>query len=61
VQADQIQPELSVSQVLTYHHGQNELTIEAEIELDVREAPLRELLPPRAQGLTPSRASTPRA
>ena len=44
VQADQIQPELTVSEVLTYHHGQNELTIEAEIELDVREAPLRELL-----------------
>ncbi len=44
VQADQIQPELTVSQVLTYHHGQNELTIDAEIELDVREAPLRELL-----------------
>jgi len=44
VQADQIQPELTVSQVLTYHHGQNELAIEGEIELDVREAPLRELL-----------------
>jgi hypothetical protein len=44
VQADQIQPELSVSEVLAYHHGQNELAIEAEIELDVREAPLRELL-----------------
>lgn len=44
VQADQIQPELSVSEVLWYHHGQNELALEAEIELDVREAPLRELL-----------------
>jgi hypothetical protein len=44
VQSDQIQPELTVSEVLTYHHGQNELAIEAEIELDVREAPLRELL-----------------
>ncbi len=44
LQADQILPELTVSQVLAYHHGQNELTIEAEIELDVREAPLRELL-----------------
>ena len=44
VQADQIQPELTVSEVLSYHHGQNELTIEAEFELDVREAPLRELL-----------------
>ena len=44
VQADQIQPELTVSEVLAYHHGQNELAIEAEIELDVREAPLRELI-----------------
>ncbi|TAK90436.1 MAG: hypothetical protein EPO07_20400 [Verrucomicrobia bacterium] len=44
VQADQIQPELTVSEVLAYHHGQNELAIEVEIELDVREAPLRELL-----------------
>lgn len=44
VQADQIQPELTVSEVLAYHHGQNELAIDAELELDVREAPLRELL-----------------
>jgi len=44
IQADQIQPELSVSEVLTYHHGENDLAIEAELELDVREAPLRELL-----------------
>lgn len=44
VQADQIQPELTVSQVLAYHLGQNELAIDAEFELDVREAPLRELL-----------------
>ena len=44
IQADQILPELSVSEVIVYHHGANELSIEAEIELDVREAPLRELL-----------------
>jgi len=44
VQADQIQPELSVSEILAYHHGQNELVIDAELEFDVREAPLRELL-----------------
>lgn len=44
IQADQILPELTVSQVLAYHHGENELAIDAEIELDVREAPLRELL-----------------
>ena len=44
IQADQILPELGVSEVLAYHHGENELAIDAEIELDVREAPLRELL-----------------
>jgi hypothetical protein len=44
IQADQIQPELAASEVVTYHRGQNELVIEAELELDVREAPLRELL-----------------
>lgn len=43
VQADQIQPELTVSEVLAYHHGENELAIDAELELEVREAPLREL------------------
>ena len=44
IQADQILPELSVSELLTYHLGENELAVEAEIELDIREAPLRELL-----------------
>jgi tetratricopeptide (TPR) repeat protein len=43
LQADQILPELGVSQVLVYHLGENELAIDAEIELDIREAPLREL------------------
>lgn len=43
VQADQSLPEVAVSEVLTYHHGENELTIDAELELEVREAPLREL------------------
>jgi hypothetical protein len=44
VQADQILPELTVSEVLAYHLGENELAIDSEIELDIREAPLRELL-----------------
>ncbi|PYJ03420.1 MAG: hypothetical protein DME25_12380, partial [Verrucomicrobia bacterium] len=44
IQADQILPELTVSQVLAYHLAENELAIDAEIEVDVREAPLRELL-----------------
>ncbi len=44
IQADQILPELTVSQVLAYHLGDNELVIDAEIELDIREAPLRDLV-----------------
>src|SRR5206468_3774593 len=44
IQADQILPELSVSQVVGYHLGDNELVIDADIELDIREAPLRELV-----------------
>jgi hypothetical protein len=44
IQADQILPELSVSEVLAYHLGENELAIDGEIELDIREAPLRELV-----------------
>ena len=44
IQADQILPELSVSEILAYHLGENELSVDAEIELDIREAPLRELL-----------------
>ncbi len=35
---------LAVSEVLAYHLGENELAVDAEIELDIREAPLRELL-----------------
>ncbi len=44
VQADQILPEISVSQVLAYNLGESELSVDAQIELDIREAPLRELL-----------------
>ena len=44
IQADQILPELTVSQVVAYQLGETELSIDAEIEIDVREAPLRELL-----------------
>ena len=44
IQADQVLPELSVSQVLAYRLSENEQTIDAEIELEIREAPLRELL-----------------
>jgi hypothetical protein len=44
IQADQILPEVTVSQLIAYHHGENELSIDCEIEADVREAPLREML-----------------
>ncbi len=43
LQADNILPEVSVSQVLLYHLAETELSLEADLELDVREAPLREL------------------
>lgn len=44
INADQILPEVGVSQVLAYNLGENELSVDADIELDIREAPLRELL-----------------
>lgn len=51
--ADQIVPEFSVSQLLEYHFGESEQSIEAELELEIREAALRELLLriPRGYGL----------
>lgn len=44
IQADQILPEIAVSEVAAYRVGETELSIDAELELDIREAPLRELL-----------------
>jgi len=44
IQADQVLPELMVSELLAYRLGETELAIDSEIELDIREAPLRELL-----------------
>jgi hypothetical protein len=44
IQADQILPEVSVSQLLAYNLGESELAVDAEIELDIRDAPLRELV-----------------
>ena len=59
IQADQILPELAVSERLAYHHGENELVIDAEIELDIREAPLRELLLKVPKGYTLARLNAP--
>jgi hypothetical protein len=44
VNADNVLPEVSVSQLLTYHLGETELAIEGEFELDIREAPVREVM-----------------
>lgn len=44
VRADNILPELSVSQVTVYRLGETEVSVEAGLEVEVREAPLRELL-----------------
>ncbi len=43
IQADNILPELAVSQIIVFHLGETELAIDADIEIDIREAPLREL------------------
>lgn len=43
-QADQILPEIGVAEILGYHVAENELDIDANLELDIREAPLRELM-----------------
>ncbi|SPE62885.1 conserved membrane hypothetical protein [Verrucomicrobia bacterium] len=59
IQADQILPELSVSQVLAYRLGENEQAIEAEIELDIREAPLRELVLRVPKGYAVAQLSAP--
>ncbi|MEZ5277308.1 MAG: hypothetical protein R3F07_13075 [Opitutaceae bacterium] len=40
--AEQIQPEVGVSQVVTYEIGETDRIILADLELDIREAPLRE-------------------
>lgn len=44
VNADNVLPEVSVSELLAYHLGETELAIDAEFELDIREAPVREVL-----------------
>ncbi len=59
IQADQILPELTVSEVLAYNLGENEQTIDTEIELDIREAPLRELLLRVPRGYAVARLNVP--
>lgn len=59
IQADNILPELAVSEVLLYHLRETELSIDGEFELDVRDAPLRELVLriPKGYGLARIQAS----
>ncbi|MEO8271711.1 MAG: hypothetical protein ABI557_18455, partial [Aureliella sp.] len=42
VAADRIQPEINISQVILYELTESDRLIKADIELDVREAPIRE-------------------
>ena len=44
LQADNVLPEVTVSEILSFHLGETELSLEAELELDIREAPIRELM-----------------
>ena len=44
MRADNILPELGVSELLVYRLGETEMAIDAELELEIREAPLRELI-----------------
>ncbi len=59
VQADNILPELAVSAVLSYHLGETELAIDAEFEVDVREAPLREMVLRVPKGYAVARLNAP--
>lgn len=43
IQADNVLPEISVSYLIAYHLAESETAIDAEVELDIREAPVREL------------------
>ena len=43
ISADNVLPEISVSYLLAYHLAETETAIDAELELDIREAPVREL------------------
>ena len=42
LQADNILPEITLSEILTVHIGDNDTVLISELELDIREAPLRE-------------------
>ena len=52
-------PELSVSELLAYHLGESELAIDAEFEVEIRDAPLRELLLHVPKGYAIARLTAP--
>ena len=57
VLADNILPELTVSQLLVYALGFNEITLDAEVELTIRDAPLREFTISIPEGYTVAQLS----
>lgn len=59
IQADNVLPDVSVSQLLAYHLGETELAIDAEIELEIREAPLREVTLRAPRGFSVARLNAP--
>jgi hypothetical protein len=59
IQADQIQPELAVSEMLVYRLGENEMVIDTEIEIEIREAPVRELTLHVPKGFAIARLNVP--
>lgn len=42
IAADRVQPEVTVTQIVLYELSESERTIRADVELDIREAPVRE-------------------
>ncbi len=42
VQADRVQPEVSVTQLVLYQVSETDRALIADIEVDIREAPIRE-------------------
>ncbi|MBI1842386.1 MAG: hypothetical protein HYR88_16235, partial [Verrucomicrobia bacterium] len=59
MQADNVLPEITVSEILTFHLGETELSLDAELELDIREAPIRELTLRAPRGYALARMQAP--
>ncbi len=59
IQAEAVRPEVSVSQLLVHHLGETDESIESDLELEIREAPLRELGLRIPEGFSVSRLQAP--